>query len=154
MLHRKRQDASALPCPGCGYDLRGSLPVTPDQQVTCPECGAISKMHDVVRACENRPAPIGWGWWLAAITPALLFIGGFALVLSTDVPPLDPLTLFPPFAMLSLALLCAVGWRFSQSSPPLPYRVLETAGWTVGLIIVNTAVVEMIFAVWAIAGVL
>ena len=66
-----------LPCPDCGYDLRGNLPDDREQLVTCSECGHQCSLRALEEANRERlkPQKAGCGWIALALVPGALLVG-------------------------------------------------------------------------------
>lgn len=75
-MARHRDDPAALPCPDCGYDLRGNLPEDPERQVTCPECGFECSLAALeTKNRERAPRNVGWIWIALVLVPSAILIG-------------------------------------------------------------------------------
>jgi hypothetical protein len=135
-------DASVLPtCPGCGYDLSGTLE-SPEQR--CPECGRVWAVEElalqhIVRARQPTPS----NRFIGVFTPGLT-VGGLLLLGLIFGPPVNWLT-FPVAAIL--VVLAVVEWgrdqyriSFSMARSRLN-RFGYVAGRTMALLAINVVFV-------------
>jgi hypothetical protein len=113
----------ALPCPACGYDLRGATDRR-EGMIRCPECGRSFSRRRLARAAQVHDPEID-GWWVAgAIAPSVagvivlnaalfcrqpedqrLFIALFSLI-----------AVFTPVYLLYLAGSSVKRWKMSAGT--------------------------------------
>jgi hypothetical protein len=97
-------DASALACPSCGYDLRGSFDGV--ETFTCPECGRTSSIPTLAAIAVDHAQARRRMWTRATI--AILVLGMLSLArLTADLDGPDVVDLLFAVAM------AIAGWRFS-----------------------------------------
>ena len=103
---------AALPCPGCGYDLRGAPRSPKATAVCCPECGAKwlpSQLADKWRRPDDQPRLGPWGM-VAALSPAVLsaLVVGWGLVTYIG----NPKVLFAVAMTTPVTLIPLANWRY------------------------------------------
>ena len=131
-------------CPGCGYDLSGTLEA-PEQR--CPECGRVWTIEELALQHAQRLADVrGPSCVVAAVGPGLS-IGGLLLIGVIFGPPVNWVA-FPAAAVL--VVLATIEWardlhRHSFSRPRgRAGRFVYVAGMTSLLIAGNVVVVGMV----------
>lgn len=131
-------------CPGCGYDLTGTLESPPQR---CPECGRAWTIEELATQHAQRLADGRAPSRLVAAVGPGLSIGGMLLMGLMFGPPVNWVA-FPAAAVL--VVLAIVEWvrdlhRHSYSRPRRRFgRFAYVAGMTGLLIAGNVVVVGMV----------
>ncbi len=102
-----------LPCPACGYDLRG---LAASDGALCPECGTRSTWRELF---DPRELPTPRPWIVALyLTPAVVVATGIAALFAQVRPD--------PFAAANAGLGAGFLWAFyfaaRRQFPSLPAR--------------------------------
>ena len=131
MSHRKKQDTAALPCPGCGYDLRGNLPDEESGYLICPECGQdihAERLWYLVEAARLSPT-LPWKWWALACSPGVIWTAcyGCGQFMPYWFRPFWEITTAALIAAGAVMLFIKLAWSVLRRSPaPVRRRRLVT----------------------------